>query len=38
MNAAPPSLQNLKKRAKLDFVVADPDGNLIHFASRVGEP
>jgi catechol 2,3-dioxygenase-like lactoylglutathione lyase family enzyme len=21
-----------------DFVVADPDGNLIHFASRVGEP
>lgn len=21
-----------------DFIVADPDGNLIHFASRVGEP
>lgn len=21
-----------------DFVVADPDGNLVHFASRVGEP
>lgn len=21
-----------------DFIVADPDGNLVHFASRVGEP
>jgi catechol 2,3-dioxygenase-like lactoylglutathione lyase family enzyme len=21
-----------------DFIVTDPDGNLIHFASRVGEP
>jgi hypothetical protein len=21
-----------------DFIVLDPDGNLIHFASRVGEP
>ena len=21
-----------------DFIVEDPDGNLVHFASRVGEP
>jgi uncharacterized glyoxalase superfamily protein PhnB len=21
-----------------DFIITDPDGNLIHFASRVGEP